>query len=139
MNLEIACTMASRLRGLIGRSGFNGVLLLVPCRDVHTFGMNRPIDVAFVASDGTIIESVRGVGPWRRLKNRHAAATAERFASESPWFRLGDRIQDGPGGGEQAQASQDQEKDGTGVAPVNRLQGRGAGYEKMPHLPIARV
>ena len=94
MNLEIACTMRSRLLGLFGRPGFDGVLLLVPCHDIHTFGMSRPIDVAFVASDGTVLEAHRGVEPCHRLKNREAAATLERHAAPDPWFEPGDRIQD---------------------------------------------
>ena len=93
MNLEIACTIRSRLLGLFGRPGFDGVLLLVPCHDVHTFGMSRPIDVAFVAADGTVIESHRNVEPCHRLKNREAVATLERFAGAGAWFMPGDRIQ----------------------------------------------
>ena len=85
--------MRSRLLGLYGRRGFDGALLLVPCHDVHTFGMSRPLDIAFVAADGTVIESHRNVEPCHRLKNREAAATLERFASDSPWFVPGDRIQ----------------------------------------------
>ncbi|MBQ9043538.1 MAG: DUF192 domain-containing protein [Eggerthellaceae bacterium] len=95
MNLEIACTMRSRLKGLFGRPGFDGVLLLVPCRDIHTFGMSRPIDVAFVASDGTVIEAHQNVEPCHRLKNREAAATLERYSSSDSWFAPGDRIQRG--------------------------------------------
>ena len=93
MNMEIACTMRARLLGLFGRPGFDGVLLLVPCHDIHTFGMTRPLDVAFVASDGTVVESHRNVEPCHRLKNRQAAATLERFASPDPWFEPGTRIQ----------------------------------------------
>lgn len=96
MDFEIACTLWGRLRGMIGRRGFDGVLLLVPCHDIHTFGMRHPLDVAFVAADGTIIESHRNVQPRHRLKNRDAAATLERFAASSPWFAPGDRMQNGP-------------------------------------------
>lgn len=99
MDLEIACTMRSRLRGMFGRAGFAGMLLLVPCHDVHTFGMRRPLDIAFVAADGTIVESHRDVGPGNRLKNKKASATIERFAASDPWFSPGDRIQDELGRG----------------------------------------
>lgn len=94
MRLEIACTMRARLLGLFGRPGFDGVLLLVPCHDIHTFGMRRPIDVSFVSADGLVVESHRAVLPRRRLKNRKAVATLERFASDAPWFAPGDRIQE---------------------------------------------
>lgn len=93
MDFEIACTMRARLLGLFGRPGFTGVLMLVPCHDIHTFGMWRPLDVAFVAADGTVIEAHRNVAPCRRLKNREAAATLERFAADARWFAPGDRVQ----------------------------------------------
>ena len=92
MRVEIACTMRSRLLGLYGRNAFDGVLLLVPCHDIHTFGMRRPIDVAFVASDGAVLEVHRNVAPNKRLRNRRAAATLERFSSEDSWYQPGDLI-----------------------------------------------
>lgn len=94
MELEIASTMRLRLLGLFGRPGFAGVLMLVPCHDIHTFGMKGPIDVAFVAADGTVIEAHRNVAPCHRLKNREAVATLERFTADSRWFVPGDRMQD---------------------------------------------
>ena len=92
MKLEIASTIRSRLVGLLGRSEFDGVLLLVPCNDVHTFGMKRALDIAFVSAEGRIIEAHRNVKPNRRLKNRHAKATLERFSNEDPWCEPGDAI-----------------------------------------------
>lgn len=93
MRVEVASTLRSRFRGLFGRAGFDGVLLLVPCNDIHTFGMRKPIDVAFVASDGAVIESFRSVVPNRRLRNKEALATIERFASDAAWYEPGDYIQ----------------------------------------------
>lgn len=93
MRVEIACSLRSRLMGLFGRDAFDGVLMLVPCNDIHTFGMHRPIDVAFVASDGAVLEAHRDVAPNRRLKNRRAAATLERFSTEDVWYEPGDLIQ----------------------------------------------
>ena len=55
--------------------------------------MRKPIDVAFVGADGTVIESHRSVVPNRRLRNRRAAATIERFAAEDAWYEPGDLIQ----------------------------------------------
>ena len=92
MRLEIACSLRARLRGLLGRETFDGVLLLVPCNDIHTFGMHRPLDIAFVARDGIVLESHRGVPPGRRLRNARAAATLERFATDTPWFNPGDAM-----------------------------------------------
>ena len=90
MKMTLACSMRERLVGLLGRTSFDGALLLAPCNDIHTFGMRRPLDVAFVAADGTVLEAHRGVTPNRRLRNRRASATLERFASEDTWYEPGD-------------------------------------------------
>ena len=94
MEVEFACTLKARMKGLLGRAEANGALLLAPCRDIHTFGMSRPIDVAFVAPDGTVVASYRDVGSGKRLRNKSAVATVERFAcANARWFEPGDSIQ----------------------------------------------
>ena len=50
-SLEVARTRGARARGLLGRDGIEGALLLAPCRSVHSFGMRFAIDVAFCAGD----------------------------------------------------------------------------------------
>ena len=45
-SLEVASSLRARRRGLIGRDGIDGALLLEPARSVHTFGMRFAIDVA---------------------------------------------------------------------------------------------
>ena len=45
-SLEIASTRRERRRGLCGRDGIEGALLLERTRSVHTLGMRFPIDVA---------------------------------------------------------------------------------------------
>ena len=45
--LEVADSFADRVRGLLGRDGIDGALLLRPARSVHTIGMRFPIDAAF--------------------------------------------------------------------------------------------
>lgn len=45
-SLEIATTRRERLRGLLGRAGTDGALLLERTRSVHTVGMRFAIDVA---------------------------------------------------------------------------------------------
>ena len=44
--------------GLIGREDLEGVLVLRPCRQVHTFGMRFPIDVAFCDRYGFVLHTV---------------------------------------------------------------------------------
>jgi uncharacterized protein len=46
-SLEVADTRPARRRGLLGRDGIEGALLLRPARSVHTFGMRFPLDVAW--------------------------------------------------------------------------------------------
>lgn len=90
MRVHLACSIWGRLRGLKRLRGFGGVLMLAPCRDVHTFGMEHPIDIAFVASEGRVVASYRGVPPGRRLRCRKAAVVLERFACKEPWPDPGD-------------------------------------------------
>jgi uncharacterized membrane protein (UPF0127 family) len=53
--LEVAATRQARRRGLLGRDGVEGALLLRPARSVHTFGMRFPIDVAHVDDELRIV------------------------------------------------------------------------------------
>lgn len=80
------------MRGLLGRKDFDGVLVLMPCNDVHTFGMRREIDIAFVDSGGTVVGSHRGVGARCRIRCPAAVVTIERFAEEAPWYEWGDHV-----------------------------------------------
>lgn len=69
--LEVATTRRSRRRGLLGRDGIEGALLLSPARSVHTFGMRFPIDVAHLDRDGIVLRTTRmrpgrlGAFVWR--------------------------------------------------------------------------
>ena len=49
---EVAPNARARRRGLLGRDEIDGVLVLRPCRHVHTFRMRFPIDVAFCDVNG---------------------------------------------------------------------------------------
>jgi hypothetical protein len=55
---EIAEGFRARLRGLLGRDGVTGVLVLDGARSVHTLGMRFPIDVAFCDGDGVVLRIV---------------------------------------------------------------------------------
>ncbi|MDQ2679270.1 MAG: DUF192 domain-containing protein [Actinomycetota bacterium] len=54
---EVATSRSGRRRGLLGRDGVDGVLV-IPTRSVHTFGMRFAIDVAFCGEDGTVRRTV---------------------------------------------------------------------------------
>jgi len=66
-NLVAAETAFSRLKGLIGRKNLTEGegLLLRPCKGVHTFLMNFPIDVVFLDRQNRIIETVQDLKPRR--------------------------------------------------------------------------
>lgn len=57
-SLEMADGRRARSRGLLGRDGLDGALLLRPCRSVHTLGMRFPIDVAFCDDDLRVLRVV---------------------------------------------------------------------------------
>jgi uncharacterized membrane protein (UPF0127 family) len=57
-SLEIATSHRARARGLLGRDGFEGALLLRRARSVHTIGMRFPIDVAFCDADMVVLRTV---------------------------------------------------------------------------------
>ena len=92
-SLRLAGSFKSRVVGLLGSAPTNNLMLLMPCCDVHTFGMKQAIDVAFVGSDGLVLKAYEHVMPYRRLKCRGAVAALERFSSCSgSWFSSGQKI-----------------------------------------------
>ena len=66
--------------------------MLAPCNDVHTFGMTKPIDIAFVSTEGLVMASYKNIGKRRRMRCRKAAVTLERFSRNTPWFKEGEFI-----------------------------------------------
>lgn len=93
MSAQFAFSFRARLRGLLGKRDFDGTLMLAPCRSIHTFGMAFPLDVAFVADDGTVIAVAMGLPPNERASCREAAFALERKAAPSPWLVEGMRVE----------------------------------------------
>ncbi len=73
-SLEVADSRRARRRGLLGRDGIEGALMLTPARSVHTLGMRFAIDVAHVDGEMVVLSVVTmkpgRVGRWR-LRSRH--------------------------------------------------------------------
>ena len=65
--VEPALDSARRRKGLLGRDGLedNHALILAPCGAIHTIGMRFPIDVLFVAADGSVVKIVEQLRTWR--------------------------------------------------------------------------
>ena len=93
--LEVADGLQARLKGLLGRDGMEGALLLRPASSVHTFGMRFPIDVAFCDKDLTVLDTV--CIPRHRLGRRrlraHCVIEAEAGAFERWRLRPGDELE----------------------------------------------
>ena len=91
VRVVLATKLLDRLRGLLFRRPCaNLVLVLSPCRDVHTVGMRHRLDIAFMSRDGTVVAVARDVVPWRRVRCKCAAAVLERFAQTGAWVEVGD-------------------------------------------------
>ena len=92
---EVAVDARARRRGLLGRDGFDGALVLRPCRNVHTARMRFAIDVAFCDAEGVVLRTVNLV-PWRLSPYVHRAAfviEAQAGAFERWNLRVGDRVE----------------------------------------------
>jgi uncharacterized protein len=75
--LEVATSVRDRTRGLIGREGIEGALLLQPAKSVHTFRMQFPIDVAFCDRDLRVLKVMTLARNRATLPVRHACAAVE--------------------------------------------------------------
>jgi uncharacterized membrane protein (UPF0127 family) len=56
-SLEVCDTARARARGLLGRDGVEGALLIRRALSVHTFGMRFPIDVAYCDGDLVVVRT----------------------------------------------------------------------------------
>nr|WP_223185345.1 DUF192 domain-containing protein [Streptomyces sp. CBMA152] len=72
--LQVAGSYRARTRGLLGRTGIDGAILLTPATSVHTFRMRFAIDVAYLDRTLRVI-ALHTVPPNRltapRLRARH--------------------------------------------------------------------
>lgn len=92
---EITADRRARRRGLLGRDGLEGALVIDRCRWVHTLGMRFPIDVGYLDDDGVVLKTTR-MRTWRvGLPVRHARTVveAEAGAFERWGLRPGDEIE----------------------------------------------
>ncbi|NEB42598.1 DUF192 domain-containing protein [Streptomyces sp. SID14515] len=93
--LRIAASYRARTRGLLGRDGIEGAMMLTPCGSVHTFRMRFAIDVAYLDRKFRVL-AVRTMKPGRlglpRLRARHVVE-AEAGAMERWGVRPGVRVE----------------------------------------------
>ncbi len=92
---EVADSLAERTKGLLGRRGYDGALLLPHTRSVHTAGMRFPLDVAFLSAQ-LEVRAVRQVPPWRLCLPRggcRQVLEAEAGSFERWGLAVGDRLE----------------------------------------------
>ncbi|MFE5718571.1 DUF192 domain-containing protein [Streptomyces erythrochromogenes] len=100
VDLEVAASYRARTRGLLGRDGIAGALLLTPAGSVHTFRMRFAIDVAFLDRSHRVI-AITTMPPNRlglpRFRSRHVLE-AEAGAMAAWGLRVGSvvELQQGP-------------------------------------------
>jgi uncharacterized membrane protein (UPF0127 family) len=95
-SVEVAERRRARMKGLRGRDGIGGALLLRPARGVHTIGMRFPLDVAFCDHDLNVLDTCSPLRPNRvtRLRWRaHCVIEAEAGAFERWRLRVGDHLE----------------------------------------------
>ena len=83
-SVDVADSPRLRARGLLGRDGIEGALLLTPARSVHTVGMRFAIDVAYCDADLVVLRTVR-MAPHRLGRpcwHAHSVIEAEAGAFE---------------------------------------------------------
>ena len=94
-SVEVADTTRARLKGLLGRDGIEGAMLIRPSMSVHTLGMRFAVDVAFLDRELRVL-AVKHMRPWRistaHLRSR-AVVEAEAGAFERWKLAVGDVLE----------------------------------------------
>ncbi len=93
----VAASRAARAVGLLTRTGLEPgeALWIVPSRGVHTWGMRFTIDVLALDEEGTVVDAVSNLRPWRvRLPRKGTAGVLELPAGtlEASHTGLGHRV-----------------------------------------------
>jgi uncharacterized membrane protein (UPF0127 family) len=92
---ELADSFGHRAKGLLGKSSFEGAMVLPRTRSIHTIGMRFAIDVAFCDGDMMVLD-LATLSPWRMsLPRRRCRLIIEAQAGAfDRWgLRVGDRLE----------------------------------------------
>ena len=93
--LEVADGHRARSKGLLGRDGIEGALLLQPAKSVHTIGMRFAIDVAHLDSDLVVLRT-RTMRRWRfgRVVLKASAVLEAEAGTFAHWeLKPGDQLE----------------------------------------------
>jgi uncharacterized membrane protein (UPF0127 family) len=94
--LDVAESLPDRFRGLLGRDGLDGALLIRKARSVHTVGMRFAVDVAFCDADLIVVDMLAPMPRYRLSRPRMRARCvieAEAGAFERWRLRPGDQLE----------------------------------------------
>jgi uncharacterized membrane protein (UPF0127 family) len=92
---EVAEGLGARSKGLLGRPGYQGAMVLPRTRSVHTIGMQFTVDVAICDHEMVVLD-VTTLRPWRMSLPRRGGRMvieAEAGAFERWGLRVGDRLE----------------------------------------------
>ncbi len=94
-SLVVPRTRRERGRGLLGRDGVEGAMLIDPARSVHTIGMAFDIDVAFLDADRTVLKITTMKRPRVSMPTRgcRSILEAEAGAFRSWGLVVGDQLE----------------------------------------------
>jgi uncharacterized membrane protein (UPF0127 family) len=92
---EVASSFGQRSKGLLGRTSYEGAMVLPHTRAVHTLGMRFGIDVAFCDKEMVVLD-VTTLAPWRMSVPRRrgrCVIEAQAGAFERWGLRVGDHLE----------------------------------------------
>ncbi len=94
-----AHTCITRLKGLLGKKDLplSHTLWILPCKGIHTFFMQFPLDLVFVTRNLTITYVVTQVAPWKMINSPLFSRTYSVFEFKTPSLKKlclqkGDRL-----------------------------------------------
>lgn len=89
-NITLAESLLARMKGLLGKAKLEagGGLLIRPCKGIHTFFMQFPIDAVFLSKDNQVVSLVHAIPP-NRMSHINMQAVS---VLELPAGTLGERV-----------------------------------------------
>jgi len=95
LEVRVANRPLQKMIGLLAKDAMDGAdaILITSCSSIHTFGMQKSIDVAFINKDGRVLRSLINLPANRLATCRGAKAVLERFSNSSCyWLKQGDQL-----------------------------------------------
>lgn len=95
----IAKTFLKRLKGLLGKKGLEPgeCMIIYPCKSIHTFFMQFPIDVIFLDKGYRVIKVINDMKPWRATSNikeaRYVVEMSSSKIGDTNTIEVGDRLE----------------------------------------------